>query len=214
MQPAAAGSDPCAPHPGAHPRGREASPAEPCAPGALRAIVEAHRPGDRREARAKDRFLVELGRLPRPCDRHAALVHVTGSGIVVGPRGTVLHLHRRLRRWLQPGGHVEPGEGPAEAALRESVEETGLDLDHPPGGPSLVHLDVHPAAEDHTHLDLRYVLLAGTDEDPHPQLGESQQARWYGWAEAERVADPALGAGLRRGRAWAGALLGEGGVDA
>ena len=61
-------------------------------------------------------MLAELDRLDRPFDRGADPTHVTASAIVVGDRGVVLHRHRRLHRWLQPGGHIDPGETPAEAA--------------------------------------------------------------------------------------------------
>ena len=78
----------------------------------LRALVEGHQPQTPREASAQARFLEELARLPAPCDEHADLTHVTASGIVVGRRGTVLHLHKRLGIWMQPGGHIDAGETP------------------------------------------------------------------------------------------------------
>jgi 8-oxo-dGTP pyrophosphatase MutT (NUDIX family) len=157
----------------------------------LRALVEGHQPASPREAAARDRILAELDRLPDPCDEHAGPTHVTASGIVVGPRGTVLHLHKRLGIWMQPGGHIDAGETPATAARREATEELGLAVEHPAGGPRLIHLDVHEAAFGHTHLDLRY-LLQGADADPAPPPGESPDARWYGWDEAIAVADAAL----------------------
>lgn len=166
----------------------------------LRRLVATHLPADPRETAAKERFLAELDRLGRPADETADPVHVTASAVVVGPRGTVLHRHRKLGRWMQPGGHLDPGEAPATAALREAREETGLALAHPPGGPTFIHLDVHPAAAGHTHLDLRY-LLVGSDEDPQPMPGESPEARWYGWDEAEAIADAALVGALRVARA-------------
>jgi 8-oxo-dGTP pyrophosphatase MutT (NUDIX family) len=166
----------------------------------LRGLVESHQPGSPREAAARGRFLSELVRLTAPCDEHADLTHVTASGIVVGRRGTVLHLHKRLGIWMQPGGHIDAGETPPAAAQREATEELGLAVEHPAGGPLLIHLDVHEAALGHTHLDLRYVLL-GADAAPHPPPGESPEARWFDWDEARAIADPALRDALRVARA-------------
>lgn len=154
-------------------------------------------PADLRERRSRLLLLGGLRRLRRPFERLAGPVHVTGSAIVAGPRGTVLHRHRRLGTWLQPGGHLEAGETPWQAALREAREETGLELRMPPGGPRLVHVDVHPAPAGHVHLDLRYLLL-GPDADPCPPAGESQEVRWFTWPEAVRRADPGLAGALRR----------------
>jgi 8-oxo-dGTP pyrophosphatase MutT (NUDIX family) len=159
--------------------------------GAVRDAVDHHGPADQREREARARILDCLDTLPRPFDEDADPVHVTGSAVVVGRRGTVLHLHKRLHRWMQPGGHLDPREGPWAAALRESEEETGLVLRHPLDGPRLIHVDVHDAAKGHTHLDLRYLLLA-PDEDPSPPPGESPEARWYAWDDALAVADSAL----------------------
>jgi 8-oxo-dGTP pyrophosphatase MutT (NUDIX family) len=157
----------------------------------VRTLVEDHEPASPREVAAKERFLSELARLPEPCDEHADPTHVTASGIVVGRRGTVLHRHKRLGIWMQPGGHIDPGETPAVAALREATEELGLAVAHPDGGPLLIHLDVHEAALGHVHLDLRYLLL-GADGDPQPPPGESPDARWCSWDEALAAADAAL----------------------
>ncbi len=165
-------------------------------------LVAAHEPADQRERDAKARFLSELERLERPWDQHADRVHVTASGVVVGPRGTVLHMHRLLARWLQPGGHLEEGESPPDAARREAAEETGLETSHPGGAPFLLRVDVHQAgaALDHTHLDLCY-LLDGPDRDPEPGQGESPVARWWSWDEAREVADEPLRAALAAAQA-------------
>lgn len=175
-------------------------------PGAedIRRLVAGHVAADAREAAAKARFLAELDRLGRPCDETADPVHVTASAVVVGRRGTVLHRHRRLGLWLQPGGHIDPGERPEATAVRECLEETGLAATHPAGGPRLVHLDVHRGASGHTHLDLRFVLV-GPDQDPAPPPGESPEVGWFTWAEAEAIADPGLVGALRAARAcWEG----------
>lgn len=58
------------------------------------------------------------------------LKHATSSVFLFTPsddgwRIGLIH-HPRLHRWMLPGGHVEPEENPAQAALREVGEETGL----------------------------------------------------------------------------------------
>ncbi len=163
---------------------------------AVRSSVASHKPDDQRETEARKVILKELDKLEKPFDEGADTVHVTGSAVIVGSRGTILHLHKRLSRWMQTGGHLEPGEMPYDAALRESEEETGLRLAHPPDGPRLLHVDVHPAADGHTHLDLRYLLL-GPDLEPSPPSGESPHARWFSWPDALERSDVALVGALR-----------------
>ncbi len=162
----------------------------------VRAEVAAFAPATEREIASRERILAELARLADPFSRTADPVHITGSAIVSGPRGTILHWHKRLGGWMQPGGHVDPGESPWQAAARETVEETGLPVRHPRTGPLLIHLDAHPAGM-HFHLDLRYLLLSD-DVEPSPPPGESQQVRWFTLAEAIELADAALVDGLIR----------------
>ncbi len=134
-----------------------------------------------------------------PFARTTLPTHVTASAVVFDERdGTVLlHLHRRLGRWLQPGGHIEPGERPEDAAVRETIEETGVAVRHPDSGPVVAHLDEHPGPDAHVHLDLRYLLLADrraasigagepTGAGPGPTL------RWASPAEVRRDADRSL----------------------
>jgi len=168
----------------------------------VRAAVWLRRPVDGREARSRDRILVAIGRLVRPLDRESDPTHVTGSALIVGPRGVVLHRHKRLGLWLQPGGHLDPGETPWAAARREAEEETGLQVAWadlgPEGVPALAHVDVHDGGRGHTHLDLRYLHVVQGSDDPEPPPEESQDVRWFGWDEALAIADPGL-AGFLRG---------------
>ena len=161
-----------------------------------RSIV-ARRPVDGREARSRHRALVALGRLDRPFDRSADPPHITASGVVADRAGVLLHRHKRLGMWIQPGGHIEAGETPWDAARRESEEETGLHFAGWAGEAPLLHLDVHPGGQGHVHLDLRYALRVEGDRTPAPPEGESQDVRWFDWDEAIAVTDPGL-AGLLR----------------
>jgi 8-oxo-dGTP pyrophosphatase MutT (NUDIX family) len=162
----------------------------------IRADVVGRRPVDEREAISIERFLTFFDALAAPLDQESDPVHVTGSGVVIGPRGVLLLEHRRLGIWLQPGGHIDPGETPWDAALRESREETGLEVSFTgpfddAGVPELIHVDVHEGGRGHTHLDLRY-LIDGGDADPDPPEGESQQIGWFDWDAAIQYADPGL----------------------
>lgn len=162
----------------------------------VRDDVSTRQPVDEREAGSIERFLTAFDALSEPFDQRIDDVHVTGSGIVVGDRGVVLLKHKRLGIWLQPGGHIDPGETPWEAALRECREETGLDvaLAGPfdvDGVPEMIHVDVHDGGRGHTHLDLRY-LIDGGIADPAPPEGESQEIEWLSWDAAIERADPGL----------------------
>lgn len=151
---------------------------------------------DERERQSIARILAELDRLPNPFDCDADLIHLTASALITGPRGAVLLLHKLVGIWLQPGGHLYAGEDLPNAAMREAVEETGLECRWTTAGPSLFHVDVHPASRAHTHLDLRYVLSA--DGDPAPPSNESQNVRWFSWDDAFTAADLGLTGALRK----------------
>lgn len=153
-------------------------------------------PVDNREATSIERFRTDLARLSDPCSEAANPTHVTASAIVVGPRGVLLHRHKRLGIWLQPGGHIDPGEDPADAAMREVLEETGIATEHFAGAPKLVHVDAHDGPRGHFHLDLRFLLTAG-NIDPNPPESESQEVRWWSWFEARAISEPGLAGILR-----------------
>jgi ADP-ribose pyrophosphatase YjhB (NUDIX family) len=118
--------------------------------------------------------------------------HVTASALVIDPsRGRVLlTLHKKLRMWLQMGGHCEPvDETLARAALREGTEESGIaGLTLLPGGP--VRLDRHhtPCA---WHLDVQYAALA-PEGAVEAISDESLDLRWFPYAEVADVADESV----------------------
>ena len=167
----------------------------------LRRDVIAKQPVDDRERQSLRAFVEAFDQLDEPFAQESNSIHVTGSALVVGPRGVVLLKHKRLGFWLQPGGHIDPGESPWAAALREAREETGLEVNFvgpldDEGVPELLHVDVHPGGRGHTHLDVRY-LFDGGDADPDPPEGESQEIGWYDWEAAVEQADPGLEGILR-----------------
>ena len=134
--------------------------------------------------------------------------HVTASSFVISSRGVILHRHRRLGIWVQPGGHVDAGESPEAACLRETIEETGLVVHHL-DPVVLFHVDVHPGPRGHTHYDLRYVLV-GEPLDPRPPENESPDVFWFDFAAAVERAEPTLAAALEK---LAGSIVSFGVTD-
>jgi 8-oxo-dGTP pyrophosphatase MutT (NUDIX family) len=171
---------------------------------ALARALEALVPADVEEAHDRDRIVAFVRRHADPFDRRIAEGHLTGSAITVshdGARVLLLH-HRKLDRWLQPGGHAEPGETTGEqVALREALEETGIrGLALHDGAPRPLDVDVHviPARGSepaHDHLDLRYLVVAPADALIAPDLAELHAIRWVRWNETQTLSPDA---GLRR----------------
>jgi len=164
----------------------------------IRAEVAARRPTDSRERQSVADFLRMYDELDQPFSETADRVHVTGSAVVVSTdrRRVLLHKHKRLGMWLQPGGHIDPDELPWDGSLREALEETGLPVAFPADGPKLLHVDVHPGPRGHTHLDLRY-LVEAPYVPPTPPEGESQDVQWFHWHHAIALAEPGLEGALR-----------------
>ena len=162
----------------------------------VRDAVLGRRPVDARERWSLQEFVERFDALDRPFTETADPVHVTASAIVVSDDGqrVLLHEHKRLKLWLQPGGHIDDGETPWDAAVREATEETGLPATL--GAQELLHVDVHPGPRKHTHLDLRYLVHAPRDT-PRPPEGESQQVEWFAWHKAVAMAEPGLEGVLR-----------------
>ncbi len=159
----------------------------------LIAELEALEVVDEREAASREATLGRLTWPGDPYDERADPRHVTASAFVVSSRGVILHRHRRLGIWVQPGGHVDAGEEPSAAALRECTEETGLVARHL--DERVLHVDVHPGPRGHTHYDVRYVLVADPS-DPCPPAGESPDVFWFDFASARERAEPSLVAAL------------------
>jgi 8-oxo-dGTP pyrophosphatase MutT (NUDIX family) len=127
----------------------------------------------------------------------SSAVHVTGSAIILHPDSgrVLLRWHARMQGWLQVGGHADPAEtDPFQIALREAVEETGLDdlVAWPAAGrPSVVQIVVVevPAGRGepaHEHADVRYLLATGRPDAARPEHPDAL-LRWLSLDQARAL---------------------------
>ena len=98
----------------------------------------------------------------------------TVSVFVVYNEKVLLVDHKQLGKWLPLGGHIDPGEDPEQAALREVAEESGLTIElygerpsHEFAGTRFLiaptYLDVHHISGEHHHLGMIYFARTETD---------------------------------------------------
>lgn len=134
--------------------------------------------------------------------------HFVATGIVFNRAHTKLLLvhHRKLDKWAAPGGHVEPDETPAEAALREIYEETGVKaeiLDSPnidtglERGPETQletpyamlseHIPEHGETKAHIHMDFLFICEADEDAQIDRQEREVKQVKWMSKEEIQQI---------------------------
>jgi 8-oxo-dGTP pyrophosphatase MutT (NUDIX family) len=162
----------------------------------LLTLLDGYKPFDPKE----ERDVALIAELVRQYDnivsRTCIAGHITGSALVMNSKtgNILLHYHKSLSRWLQFGGHMEEGEtDPAQTALREAQEESGLlalrfwsgNQTHQP-----IDIDVHiiplsSTMPEHPHLDFRYLLL--TEESDIPQAGEDESNEFV-WITPQEVA--------------------------
>jgi len=145
-------------------------------------LLERWTPPDADAAATRVRMLALLDLGPRVMLPDGHVDHFTASTLVLDSAGerVLLCLHRRLGRWVQLGGHCEPGDANlAAAALREATEESGIGglrmLTEPIGLD--VH-EVHCSAGPSRHFDVRFVAVAPPTAEPR-RSAEPADLAWF-----------------------------------
>lgn len=177
-----------------------------------RAIVDSSLASDPEVHHHRQRMLDFIDAHPDALHRTCLDGHLTGSALVVdeATEQILVLFHRKLQRWLQPGGHADGDANLAAVALREATEETGIDglgIDPVP-----IDLDIHrvapPGEPAHDHLDARYLVVAPSHAAA-TRNHESEALRWVGRDELGSL-DVDAGmmrmarAGIERLRLWRG----------
>ncbi len=148
-----------------------------------------HRFPDEGAACARMRYFVEQH---ADCfDRNLEKGHLTGSAWLVDRHRekVLLTHHRKLDRWLQPGGHADGETDMARVALREACEESGLE------GLSLVSddlfdIDIHLIPERgeepaHFHFDCRFLVRCDGDG----KYRVSDESHDLAWVPMKQIVD-------------------------
>jgi 8-oxo-dGTP pyrophosphatase MutT (NUDIX family) len=117
-----------------------------------------------------DQIKAFIGQYHTCFNRELSVGHMTGSAWIVNQLGThtLLTHHKKLNKWLQPGGHADGDSDILRVAKREADEESGLvGLEVEDG--KIFDIDVHkiPARGNeiqHLHYDIRFVFRAHVSE--------------------------------------------------
>ena len=156
--------------------------------GDLLGNLRRHRPFDAHEAAMLERIIAFVESHDDCFERSQAAGHVTGSAWVIdrARTHTLMVHHRRLNKWLQPGGHCDGDADVLAVALREVEEETGLRAE--PVSDEIFDVDTHsiPARKNepaHIHYDIRYLVVADRSLEPIV----SPESRAVAWVSLRKV---------------------------
>lgn len=123
--------------------------------------------------------------------------HFTATAYIIENQKVLLLFHSKIKKWLPPGGHMEPDETPPEAARREALEETGLEIAIIPQENLWLHhwnaksferpylcllenIPEHQGVAAHQHIDFIYLA--------RPCGGSlNSEARWFSLEEIEQL---------------------------
>jgi len=124
----------------------------------------------------------------------------------------LLHVHKKFKRLMQPGGHVELTETPWQAVLREVIEETGYSLgqltllqpkqrlthlSHGTLHPVPVCESSHQIGDEHRHTDRAYAFATNSPPSCLPAAGESTKFLWINTGELSRLPQSEIGSDIR-----------------
>ena len=133
-----------------------------------------------------------------PLSRSNQLGHITASGLVIQDDKVLLIFHPFIKQWFQPGGHIDDGESPIDAAIREVYEETGILCESIGGQLNPIDIDLHEipanpkkAEGEHLHIDLLFVLRVLKQEESSEKIEKA-------WVPFDQITSPRIQRALQK----------------
>jgi 8-oxo-dGTP pyrophosphatase MutT (NUDIX family) len=133
-----------------------------------------------------------------PFSRSNQVGHITASGLVIKNDKILLIFHPYIQQWMQPGGHIDEGEMPVEAAIREVFEETGVVCEPLNENLGPIDIDLHEIPENtkkgegkHLHIDLLFLLRVLEEGDSPEDIQKT-------WLPIDQVICPRLQRALQQ----------------
>ncbi|MDP2671178.1 MAG: NUDIX hydrolase [bacterium] len=122
---------------------------------------------------------------------------VAASLIVNNKNEVLLFKSTKWQGWMMPGGHVEYGETAKDACIRETKEETGLDIELG----ELINFGerINPATfYKQAHLVYFHFLAKIKSGETKLDQEELTDSKWFSPQEALAKCDPAIKVTLER----------------
>lgn len=109
-----------------------------------------------------------------------------GSTFIIDPKRqkTLLIYHKKFQNWIQPGGHLRPGETPEVGAIRQAFEETGVKVKLLKNKPFII--EEYNNFVGHI-IDYQYVAVPVEDNQPLVNSEESFTLDWFSLEELEHI---------------------------
>ena len=150
--------------------------------------LQRYRPSSDYEKQCKKQMMEFICNNPDCFKRELLEGHITFSAWVLSPdfsRALMLH-HKKLDKWLQPGGHADGEINPVEGALKEAREETGISRIKALSR-SIFDIDIHeiPTYKEtpaHLHYDVRILVQAQSN-----RCNKNSESNELCWALPEEV---------------------------
>ena len=138
----------------------------------------------------KNRFLNFINTYPNCFERSLEIGHITASAFIVDKKNEKILLlhHKKLNKWLQPGGHCDGEENVLKVAKKEVFEETGLIVNSLEN--NIFDLDIHTiptnkSISQHEHFDIRFIF----EVDSTSQIIKNEESNQLSWVSAKELED-------------------------